>query len=55
MTGIVKKSKVREAAGEMNVGGDFYTEIDEKVRELIEDAVERAEANDRKTVKARDA
>lgn len=53
MVDTLKKSGVREEA-DANVGGEFYEALDERVKELIEDAVERADANGRKTVKARD-
>ncbi len=54
MVDVLKKSGVREAAGDMNVGSDFYEELDEYVKSEIERAVERADLNNRKTVKARD-
>lgn len=54
MVDVLKKSGVREAAQGVNVGSDFYEALDEQVKEAIERAVERAEANGRRTVKARD-
>lgn len=51
----VVKNAVRETAGDMNVGSEFYAALDDEVEELIEDAVERAEENGRRTLKARDA
>lgn len=54
MPDLIKKSGVREAADGVNVGSDFYESIDEEVRRLVERSVERAEANGRRTVKARD-
>lgn len=54
MADVLKKSGVREAADGVNVGSDFYDELDEEVKSLIDRAVERAEANGRRTVKARD-
>ena len=53
MTRFVMKSKVKEFA-DTNVGSDFYNRLDDKVRDLIEEAEERAEKNDRKTVYSRD-
>ena len=38
----------------MNVSSDFYDALDEEVSELLADAAERADSNDRKTVQARD-
>lgn len=54
MVDVLKKSGCREAAEGVNVGSDFYDALDEKVKDMIERAVERAEANGRRTVKARD-
>jgi len=54
MADVLKKSGVRDAAEDVNVGSDFYEALDEKVKELIKRAVERAEENGRKTVKSRD-
>ncbi|MFB6215634.1 MAG: DUF1931 domain-containing protein [Candidatus Aenigmatarchaeota archaeon] len=50
----LKKSGVRDAAEGVNVGSDFYEALDEEVQRLVDRAVERAEANGRRTVKARD-
>lgn len=54
MAQCIKKSGVREAARNMNVGADVYSEVDQRVRDMVRRAVKRAEANGRKTVKARD-
>ena len=54
MVDVLKKSGVRDAVDGVNVGSDFYDALDESVKELIERAVERAEANGRRTVKSRD-
>ncbi len=54
MARLIKKSGVREAAEGVNVGADFYEELDRRAQELVERAVSRAEDNGRKTVKARD-
>ncbi len=54
MVDVLKKSGVRDAADGVNVGSDFYEELDAEVKRLIERAVERAQENGRKTVKARD-
>ncbi|MEM2141960.1 MAG: DUF1931 domain-containing protein [Candidatus Thorarchaeota archaeon] len=52
----VVKSKVQELAKkhEMNVGSDFYGELDKKVEKVIEEAVKRAQENKRKTLKPYD-
>jgi len=54
MTGLIVKAAVKEALSEQNVAADFYDTLDEEVAELLNDAAERAEANDRKTVQPRD-
>ncbi|MCJ7478894.1 MAG: DUF1931 domain-containing protein [Candidatus Nanohaloarchaeota archaeon QJJ-7] len=54
MADIIKKSGVREAASGVNVGADFYEELDRRARDMVERAVDRAQENGRKTVKARD-
>ncbi len=54
MVDVLKKSGVRDAASGVNVGSDFYSALDNEVKSLINAAVERAEANGRRTVKARD-
>ena len=54
MVDVLKKSGVRDAADGVNVGSDFYDALDDEVKGLIERAVERAQENGRKTVKARD-
>jgi histone H3/H4 len=54
MVDVLKKSGVRDAADGVNVGSDFYDALDDEVKRLVERAVERAEDNGRRTVKARD-
>ena len=54
MTDIIKKTGVRDVVGPYNVGSDFYEAFDDRVAELVEDAVERARANGRRTVQAKD-
>jgi len=54
MVDVLKKSGVRDAADGVNVGSDFYDALDDRVKEMIDRAVERAESNGRRTVKARD-
>lgn len=54
MADLIVKAAVKDALNDKNVASDFYEAFDEEVAELIEDAAERAEANDRKTVQARD-
>lgn len=51
---LIKKSAVKEAAQDMNVSADFYEALDREARNLVKRAAKRAQANGRKTVKARD-
>ncbi len=54
MADVLKKSGVRDEADGVNVGSDFYEALDDRVKELVNRAVERAQENGRKTVKSRD-
>jgi len=49
MADLIVKAAVKEALSDKNVASDFYDALDAEVEELLEDAAERAEANDRKT------
>jgi|TARA_Y100000034_G_scaffold7044_1_gene7761 histone H3/H4 len=51
---LVVKSKIKEHAGDLNVAGDFAESLDKELESLIAKACERAKANGRKTVQARD-
>jgi len=51
---IVVKSKIKELVGTYNVSGDFSEVLNIKVKQMVQDAVKRAEANNRKTVMGRD-
>lgn len=54
MADLIVKAAIKEELSEMNVSGDFYDALDEEVSALLDDASERAEENDRKTVQSRD-
>jgi len=61
MTGIIVKSKIRDVvkqideAGEItNVAEDVEEALEGKVNEILERAIKRAKANQRKTLLARD-
>jgi histone H3/H4 len=54
MTDLIIKAAVREAVNDCNVAADLYDELDAEVQALLDDAERRAQANDRKTVSARD-
>ena len=51
---LIVRSKIKEVAKDSNVSSDFANALNEKVKELIEAACERAKANGRKTVMAKD-
>ena len=50
----VKVKDILEELGSFKMSSDFMDRLDEKVRLLIEEAVRRAEANNRHTVMAKD-
>lgn len=54
MADLIVKAAVKEELGNHNVASDFYDALDGEVRELLNDAARRADANDRKTVQPRD-
>ena len=54
MTDLIVKSGVKEALADHPVSADFPEALNEEVAELLNEAAERAEANDRKTVQPRD-
>lgn len=54
MAELIVKAAVKEALEGNNVSADFYDALDQEVTELLDEAANRAEANDRKTVQPRD-
>ena len=54
MENIVVKSRIKEVAGNCNVGGDFAETLNKMLVEEIKKASKRSEANGRKTVQGRD-
>lgn len=61
MTGIVVKSQIRKKVKELdkqgiigNVAEEVEEALDKKVEEILSKAIERAKANQRKTLQARD-
>ena len=54
MSNLIVKAAVKNALDEKNVASDFYDSLDERVETLLDEAATRADANDRKTVQARD-
>jgi len=51
--GLIVKSKIRDCV-ELNVGDEVARELDKKVEEILKKAEERAKANQRRTIYARD-
>ena len=51
---LVVKAKIKEIAGDVNVAGDFADALNRKAEQLVKDALERAKANNRRTVMAKD-
>ena len=55
---IIVRSQVKELASidgkQLNVAGEFYSALEEKTKELVEEACKRAKANSRTTIMARD-
>ncbi|CAP15059.1 MULTISPECIES: DNA-binding protein [Halobacterium] len=54
MSDLIVKAAVKDELSEHNVSADFYAALNEEVAELLDDAADRAEANERKTVQPRD-
>lgn len=54
MTSLIVKTQVKDSLEEMQVDADFYEALDGEVAELLDQAAQRAEANDRSTVQPRD-
>ena len=51
---LVVKAKIKDVAGDYNVAGDFAEALNKEVESLVKRACSRAEANNRKTVMAKD-
>ncbi len=51
---LIVKAKIKDYAKDFNVAGDVADTLNNKAIELINDAVERAKENQRKTVMAKD-
>ncbi len=54
MADLIVKSKIKEAVTDLNVAGDVAEALNKKVEALLMDAAERAKANGRRTLQARD-
>ena len=51
---IIIKSKIKSACTDMSVAGEVPDALNKKVKQILDDAVQRAKANGRRTVQARD-
>ncbi len=54
MTEIIIKSKIKDAVPDLNVAAEVADVLDKKVLQLLKEAAERAKANGRRTIQARD-
>ena len=54
MVDLIIKSKIKEAVQGLNVAGEVAHALNLKVQKFLDDAVERAKANGRRTLQARD-
>lgn len=50
---LINKSRVKENV-ELNVAEEVYLALDEEIKKLLKKAEERAKANSRRTIQARD-
>ena len=51
---IVKNAIKDMVRGKANVSADFYNALDTEVKGIVNKALDRAKANNRKTIQARD-
>lgn len=51
---LIIKSKIKDAVPDLNVAGEVPEALNKKVLQLLKDASERAKANGRRTLQARD-
>ena len=51
---LIVKSKIKEAVPDLNVAAEVAEALNEKVNKLLVDAADRAKANGRRTLQARD-
>ena len=54
MADLIIKSKIKEAVPELQVAGEVAEALNRKVENLLKEASERAKANGRRTLQARD-
>ena len=54
MADLIIKSKIKEAVDGLNVAAEVAEALNKKVESILQDASERAKANGRRTLQARD-
>ncbi len=54
MVELIVKSKIKSAVPELNVAAEVMPALNKKVHDLLKIAAERAKANGRRTLQARD-
>lgn len=54
MTELIVKSKIKSAVPELSVSGDVPEALNKKVQQILDEASERAKANGRRTLQAKD-
>jgi histone H3/H4 len=50
MTDLIVKTNVQEALDDHQVSAELFEALDSEVEDILEEAAQRAEANDRRTV-----
>ncbi len=51
---IIIKSKIKSAVPDLQVASEIPDALNKKVKQILDDAVQRAKANGRRTLQARD-
>ncbi len=51
---LVTKAQIKNIVGDINISEDFYPALNLEVQKIIKKALERAKANGRRTLMARD-
>lgn len=54
MVDLIVKSKIKEAVKDLDVAAEVMPALNKKVEQILKEASERAKANGRKTLQARD-
>ncbi|MEM3374657.1 MAG: DUF1931 domain-containing protein [Candidatus Woesearchaeota archaeon] len=51
---LITKSQIKQIVGDVSIAEEFYPALNQEVENLIKRALERAKANGRRTLMARD-